>query len=132
MDARTPATHIPGYSRARLKRMIAAGNVAAFTIGFWTIFFPTQLYAVGLSLCVLLPLCALALEMRTRGALGFESRRGRRYPLSIATIIVVPALALVARAISDLNFESCSLLIAAAVLTALAIFALFWGFDPQL
>jgi hypothetical protein len=132
MDARTPATHIPGYSRARLKRMIAAGNVAAFAIGLWTIFFPTQLYAVGLSLCVLLPLCALALEMRTRGALGFESRRGRRYPLSIATIIVVPALALVARAISDLNFESYSLLIAAAVLTALAIFALFWGFDPQL
>src|SRR5690348_18382348 len=69
MDARTPATHIPGYSRARLKRMIAAGNVAAFTIGFWTIFFQTQLYAVGLSLCVLLPLWGLALEMRMRGAL---------------------------------------------------------------
>jgi ABC-type microcin C transport system permease subunit YejB len=109
MDARTPATHIPGYSRARLKRMIAAGNVAAFTIGFWTIFFQTQLYAVGLSLCVLLPLWGLALEMRMRGALGFESRRGRRYPLSIATIILVPALALAARAISDLNFENYSL-----------------------
>jgi hypothetical protein len=132
MDARTPATHIPGYSRARLKRMIAAGNVAAFAIGFWTIFFPTQLYAVGLSLCVLLPLWGLALEMSTRGALGFESRRGRRYPLSIATIIPVPALALAARAISDLNFENYSLLIAAAVLTALTIFALFWSFDPQL
>jgi hypothetical protein len=132
MDARTPATHIPGYSRARLKRMIAAGNVAAFAIGFWTIFFPTQLYAVGLSLCVLLPLWGLALEMSTRGALGFESRRGRRYPLSIATIILVPALALAARAISDLNFENYSLLIAAAVLTALTIFALFWSFDPQL
>jgi hypothetical protein len=34
MDARTPATHIPGYSRARLKRMIAAGNVAALGVGF--------------------------------------------------------------------------------------------------
>lgn len=132
MDARTPGTHIPGYSRARLKRLIAAGNVAAFAIGLWTVFFPTQFYAVGLSLCVALPLCALALELRTQGALGFEARRGRRYPLSIATIIVVPALALALRAGIDLNFKSYALLIAAALLTALAIFALFWRFDPQL
>jgi len=74
MDARTPVTHIPGYSRARLKRMIALGNDAAFALGLWTILF-RRLYTVGLSLCVLLPLWALALEMRTRGALGFESRR---------------------------------------------------------
>lgn len=56
MDERTPATHIPGLSRARLKRVIAASNVAAFAIGFWAILFPTQLYTVGLLLCVLLPL----------------------------------------------------------------------------
>ena len=132
MDARTPATHIPGLSRARLKRVIAAGNVAAFAIGFWTIFIPTQLYTVGLSLCVLLPLWALALEIRTRGALGFEERRGRRYPLSLATIVVLPALALAVRAGIDLNFESYPPLIVAAVLTALVICALFWRFDPQL
>jgi hypothetical protein len=132
MEARTPATYIPGYSRARLKRIIAAGNVAACAIGFWTILFPTQLYTVGLSLCVLLPLWALALEMRTRGALGFEARRGRRYPLSIATILLLPALALAGRATVDLNFESYSPLIAATALTALAMFTLFWRFDPQL
>jgi hypothetical protein len=119
MVARTPPTHIPGYSRARLRRMIAAGNVAAFAIGLWTIFFPTQLYTVGLSLCVLLPLWALALEIRTRGALGFEARRGRRYPLSLASIVIVPALALAVRAGIDLNFESYLPLIAAAVLSAL-------------
>jgi hypothetical protein len=106
MDARTPATYVPGYSRARLKRMIAAGNVAAFAIGLWTIFFPTQLYTLGLSLCVLLPLWALALEMRTRGALGFESRRGGSYPLSLATIVLAPALALAVRMGIDLNFAS--------------------------
>jgi hypothetical protein len=132
MDARTPATHIPGYSRARLKRMIAAGNVAAFAISLWTIFFPTQLYTLGLSLCVLLPLWALALEMRTRGALGFESRRGGSYPLSLAMIVLAPALALAVRMGIDLNFASYPPLIAAAVLTALAVFALFWRFDPQL
>ncbi len=132
MDAHTPATHIPGYSQARLKRVIAAGNVAAIAIGLWTIFFPTQLYAVGLSLCVLLPLWALALEMRTRGALGFEARRGRRYPLSLATILMLPALALALRAGIDLNFASYPPLIAAAVLAALAMFAVFWRFDPQL
>src|SRR5262249_17993997 len=38
---------------------------------------------VGLSLCFLLPLCALALDLRTRGTLGFEARRGRRYRLSL-------------------------------------------------
>jgi len=45
MDARTPVTHIPGYSRARLKRMIALGNGAAFALGLWTILFPTALYS---------------------------------------------------------------------------------------
>ena len=131
MDARTPATHIPGLSRARLKRVIAAGNVAACAIGLWTILFPTQLYTVGLLFCVVLPLLALALEMRTRGALGFEARRGRRYPLSLATIVLMPALALAVRAGIDLNFVSYPPLIGAAVLTALAMFALFWRFDPQ-
>ena len=125
MDARTPVTHIPGYSRARLKRMIAVGNVAAFALVLWTIFLPAQLYIVGLSLCVLLPLWALALEMRTRGALGFESRRGRRYPLSLATVLLAPALALAMRAGTDLNFESYAPLIVAAMLTALAVFTLF-------
>jgi hypothetical protein len=132
MDARTPATHIPGYSRARLKRIIAAGNVAAFGVVFWTTFFPTQLYPFGLSICVLLPLCALALDMRTKGALGFEERRSRRYPLSLATILVLPALALGVRAGIDLNFESYAPLITAAVLFAGVIFAIFWRFDPQL
>jgi hypothetical protein len=116
----TPKAH----DRGRQRRALA--------IGFWIIFFPTQLYTVGLSLCVLLPLWALALEIRTRGALGFEARRGRRYPLSLATIVLLPALALAVRAGIDLNFASYPPLIAAAVLTALAMFALFWRFDPQL
>ena len=132
MDAHAPATRIPGYSRARLKRIIAAGNVAAFTIGLWTILFPTRLYAVSLLLCVLLPLWALALDMRTKGALGFEERRGRRYPLSLATILVLPALALGVRAGIDLNFESYMPLFAAAALSAGTIFAALWRFDPQL
>jgi hypothetical protein len=132
MGAHAPATHIPGYSRAWLTRIVAAGNIAACIIGLWTIFFPTRLYALGLSLCVLLPLWALALDMRTKGALGFEERRGRRYPLSLATILVLPAAALAARAGTDLNFESYAPLIAASVLTALAICVLFWRFDPQL
>jgi hypothetical protein len=131
MTAHAPATHIPGYSRARLKRTIAAGNVVALGIGIWTILFPTELYTLGLSLCVLLPLWALALEIRTRGALGFEARRGRRYPLSLATILVMPALALAVRAGIDLNFKSYAPLIAAALLSASAICALFWHFDPQ-
>lgn len=132
MNAGTPPTHVPGLNRARLKRMIAAGNVAALAVGLWAFFFPTLLYTFGLSICVLLPLWALALEMRTRGALGFESRRGRRYPLSLATIVLTPALALAVRANIDLNFASYPPLIAAAVLTALAMFGLFWRFDPQL
>ena len=70
--------------------------------------------------------------MRTRGALGFESRRGRRYPLSLATVLLAPAIALVMRAGTDLNFESYAPLIVAAMLTALAVFTLFWRFDPQL
>jgi hypothetical protein len=75
MDAHAPVTHIPGYSRARLKRIIATGNIAAFAIGLWTIFFPTHFYTPALLLCILLPLWGLAIDMRTRGALGFEARR---------------------------------------------------------
>jgi hypothetical protein len=130
MDAHTPKTQ--GYSKARLKRIIAAGNVAAMAIALWTIFLPTWLYAPVLSICVLLPLGALALDIRTRGALGFEARRSRRYPLSLATIVVLPALVLAVRAGLDLNFASYPPLIAAAVLTAIATFVLFWRFDPQL
>ena len=70
--------------------------------------------------------------MRTRGALGFESRRGRRYSLSLATVLLAPAIALAMRAGTDLNFESYAPLIVAAMLTALAVFTLFWRFDPQL
>jgi hypothetical protein len=132
MDARTPATHIPGYSRARLRRIIATGNVAAAVVALWTIFFPAWLSTFNLWVCVLLPLCALALDMRTRGTLGFEARRGRRSPFSLATIVLLPAAALAARAMSDLNFESYKPLIVAAVLTAGIIFAAFYRFDPQL
>ncbi len=127
MDAITSATDIVRYSRARLMR---TGNAVAIGIGLWTIIFPTQLYALGLSVCVGLPLWALALEMRTRGALGFEERRGRRYPLSLATIVLLPSLALAMRAATDLNFENYTPLIAMAVFSALAIFGLFWRFDP--
>lgn len=132
MTAHVPATRIRGISQARLKRIIAAGNVAAFAIALWTIFLPDWFYILGLLLCALLPLCGLALDLRTRGALGFESRRARRDPLSLATILMMPALALALRAGIDLNFASYGLLIAAAVLIALTIFALFWRFDPQI
>jgi hypothetical protein len=112
--------------------MIAVGNAAALGVGLWIIFFPTHLYALALSFCVLLPLWALALDMRTKGALGFEERRGRRYPLSLATIVVLPALVLAVRAGIDLNFENYMPLFAGAALLAAIIFALVWRFDPQL
>jgi len=131
MDAHAPATHIPGYSRARLKRIVAAGNIAACAIGLWTILFPTYIYAAALLLCILLPLWGLALDIRARGPLDFEARRSRRSPLSLATILMLPALALAVRASIDLNFENYPPLIAAAAITALAMFALFWHFDPQ-
>jgi hypothetical protein len=70
--------------------------------------------------------------MRTKGALGFGERRGRRYPLSLATIVVLPALVLAVRAGIDLNFEKYAPLIAGAVLFAGVIFAILWRFDPKL
>jgi hypothetical protein len=132
MDARSPAAHIPGYSLAHIKRIIAGGNVAAMAVGLWTIFVPTYFYTPALLLCILLPLWGLALDMRMRGTLGFEDRRSRRSPLSLATILVLPALALAIRAGIDLNFESYAPLIAKAVLAATAILALFWCLDRQL
>src|SRR6516165_9136854 len=84
MDARTPATHIPGYSRARLKRMIAAGNVAALGVGFWIILFPTHLYALALSFCVLLPLWALG--SRPRHACERRARVRSAAPRPLSTL----------------------------------------------
>ena len=63
---------------------------------------------------------------------GSNRGAGRRYPLSLATVLLAPAIALVMRAGTDLNFESYAPLIVAAMLTALAVFTLFWRFDPQL
>src|SRR5689334_15076408 len=131
MNAHVPATQVRGISKASLKRIIARGNVAAFVIALWTIFLPDWFYILGLLLCALLPLWGIALDLQSRGALGFESRRAHRDPLSLATILLAPALALLVRTF-DLNFERYGLLIAAAVLMGLAIFALFWRFDPQI
>ena len=54
------------------------------------------------------------------------------YPLSLATIVVLAAVALTARAGIDLNFENCAPLIAGAVLFGGVIFAVLWRVDPQL
>jgi hypothetical protein len=70
--------------------------------------------------------------MRTKGVLGFEVRGSRRYPLSLATIVVLPALLLAVRAGIDLNFENYTLLLVGAVLCAGAIFVVLWRVDPQL
>jgi hypothetical protein len=54
------------------------------------------------------------------------------YPLSLATIVVLAAVALTVRAGIDLNFENCAPLIAGAVLFGGVIFAVLWRVDAQL
>src|SRR5262249_34668641 len=66
-----------------------------------------------------------------KGALDYQTRRGR-HPLSMAAILLVPAIGLTGRAIIDLNIVDQMLLIAEAVFAALAVFALFYRFDARL
>jgi hypothetical protein len=118
-------------SKARLKRAIAMGNAIAFGIGLWTLLFATSFYWLSLALCFVIPLAAIALDTVTRGSLDFEARR-RRSPLSLATLLMVPAIALGCRAINDLNFTSYTILLAWTVLAIAAIVTLFLRFDPSL
>ena len=122
---------VAGIGKARLKRAIAMGNAIAFAIGLWTILFATSFYWLSLALCFVIPLAAIALDTVTRGTLDFEARR-RRSPLSLATLMMVPAIALGGRAINDLNFTSYTNLLALTVLAIVAIVALFLRFDPSL
>ena len=122
---------VAGLSKARLKRVIAMGNAIAFGIGFWTLLFATSFYWLSLALCFAIPLGAIALDTVTRGKLDFQARR-RRSPLSLATLLMVPAIALGGRAINDLNFTSYIALLALTVLAVAAIIALFLYFDRSL
>src|SRR5690349_24902311 len=122
MDARTPRP----VSKARLKRIIAAGNVAAFAIGFWMLLFATHFYVPGLALCFAIPVAALALDLFAGGTLDFEARRSRRSPLSLATVLMMPSIAFAARALTDLNFVGYTLIVGEMLLASAAVFALFW------
>lgn len=120
-----------GMSKASLKRVISAGNVAAFALGLWTLLFATHFYVLSVALCAALPLLAIALDVKAGGALDYETKRGR-HPLSMAALLLAPALGLAGRAIIDLNIVDEKLLIAETTVAALAIVALFYRFDPRL
>jgi len=132
MTVRTrPARH-SGFSQARLKRLIAAGNALAFAVGIWTLVFATAFYWLSLAVCFLIPLAAIALDYATQGTLDFEARRGRRSPLSLATLLIVPAIALAGRAVNDLNFTRYTLLLAETAFAIVSLVALFLRFEPDL
>jgi len=129
MNAHAPAA---AFSKARLKRLIAVGNVLAFAVGLWTLLFATAFYWLSLALCFLIPLAAIALDYGSRGTLDFEARRGRRSPLSLATLLIVPAIGLGGRAVNDLNFTSYALLLAETAFAVISLVALFLRFEPGL
>lgn len=119
-------------SKARLKRLVAIGNGLALALGLWTIFFAAYAYALSLALCFALPIVALAIDIRAQGALDFEQRRSRRSPLSLATILIMPALALALRAGLDLNFNSYLALMGETAIAMAAIIVLFLRLVPTL
>lgn len=129
MNAHAPMAR---FSKARLKRLIVIGNVLAFAVGLWTLLFATMFYWLSLALCFLIPLAAIALEYGSQGTLDFEAHRGRRSPLSLATLLIVPAIGLGGRAINDLNFTSYALLIAETACAAIGIVVLFLRLEPDL
>jgi hypothetical protein len=61
-------------SRARLKRLLSAGNRLTIVIAMWTLFWPRP-YVPLIALCLLLPAAALAIEFRFRGRVDWEERR---------------------------------------------------------
>lgn len=132
MVGTTLSQGLPRLSKARLKRLIAIGNALAFAIGLWTLLFASHFYLLSLVLCFALPLAAIALDVLAQGTLGFEERRGRRYPLSLATILVIPSIALAGRALLDLNFASYTVLLGETAIAMAAIFVIFLQRVPGL
>jgi len=122
----------PAITKASLKRVIGAGTIVAFALGLWTLLFATHFYVLSVALCAVLPLLAIALDVKAKGALDYETTRRRKSPLSMAAILLAPALGIAGRAIIDLNVVDQMLLIAEAVFAALAVFALFYRFDARL
>jgi hypothetical protein len=80
MAQKTLGAARPAMSKASLKRMISEGNIAAFAIGLWTLLFATHFYVVSVALCAALPLLAIALDVKAKGALDYETKRGRHRP----------------------------------------------------
>ena len=131
MAQKTVGAARPAMSKASLKRVISEGTIAGFAIGLWTMLFATHFYVLSVALCVAFPLLAIALDVKAKGALDYETKRGR-HPLSMAALLLVPAIGLAGRAIIDLNFIDQKLLIAETVVAALGIVALFYRFDARL
>jgi hypothetical protein len=130
MTQKSLATARPALTKASLKRVLRAGNLAAFALGLWTLLFATHFYLLSVALCAAFPLCAVALDIRANGALDYETKRGR-HPLSMAALLLLPAIGLAGRAIIDLNVIDQKLLIAEAVIAACAVVALFYRFDAR-
>jgi len=121
---------IPHLSLARLKRILSAGNAAALALGAWTLFWPIPYFPL-LAICFTLPLFVLALDMWARGALMWEQSGARVHGLSLVTILMMPALALCARALSDLNIMDWPMMITWSLLGALSIAAGFVRLDER-
>ena len=111
---------IPGMSRARLKRVLSAGNRLTLVIAVWALFWPRP-YFLLIALCFVLPLVALAGDARFRGSLDWQESRKKATPFSIATIATIPALALCVRALTDLNILDWRIMIAWSVLGGICI-----------
>lgn len=117
-------------SRARLKRIVSAGNVASFALAAWTLFLPAP-YALAILVCIAVPLLGIAFDAWTGGKLDWQSSTRKATPYSLAIVITMPALALCARALSDLNTQDWPLMIAWALGAGLGCLACFVLFDAR-
>lgn len=117
-------------SRARLRRLISAGNRLAMVIAVWALFWPRPYFPL-VGLCVAVPLLAIAAEVRFRGRVDWEQSSRRATPFSLAAIATFPALALFVRAGTDLNIVDWRMLIAWSMLGAIAILGGICSMDPR-
>jgi hypothetical protein len=122
-------TNKAGVSRAQLKRVLSTGNRLALVISLWALFWPRPYFPV-IALCFVLPMLAVAAEVRFSGLVDLEAKK-RRNPLSVAAMAIAPALVLCVRALEDLNVPDWRMLVAWSLILATAIVAGICAIDAH-
>ena len=118
-------------SHARQKRVASVCTMVSMAVTVWTLFWPNP-YALAVGACFALPLVAVALDVWTGGAFNWQQQRMTTPRLSLASMLVLPSLALALRAGQDFNFSRWPAMLTWTIICGLSVLCGFVWLDAGL